>query len=64
MNDYSRFNRYLNNNSDDNDSISITTTTEANEDYLAHDTESVDRLALDGETRDPIISSTINSYSY
>lgn len=49
---------------DDNDSISITTTTEASEDYLAHDTESVDRLALDGETSDPINSSTFNSYSF
>lgn len=39
------------------------TTTDINEDYLSHDTESVDRLALDGETRDPINNSTIE-YNY
>lgn len=38
------------------------TTTDANDDYLSHDTESVDRLALDGET-EPINSSTIE-YNY
>lgn len=63
--DYTRVNQYLNNNNmDDTDSISITTTAEPSEDYLSSDTESVDRLALDGETRDPINSSTINSYSF
>lgn len=41
-----------------------TTTEGIHDDYLAHDTESVDRLALDGETREPINSSTINSYNY
>lgn len=40
------------------------TTTDSSEDYLSHDTESVDRLALDGETRDPIDSSTIDAYNY
>lgn len=40
------------------------TTTETSDDYLTYDTESVDRLALDGETRDPISSSTIDSYNY
>lgn len=39
-------------------------TTEDSEDYLSHDTESVDRLALDGETREPISSSTIDTYNY
>lgn len=39
------------------------TTTDANDDYLSHDTESVDRLVLDGETREPINSSTIE-YNY
>lgn len=39
------------------------TTTDANEDYLSHYTESVDRLALDGETREPMSSSTIE-YNY
>lgn len=34
-----------------------------NEEFL-DDTESVDRLALDGETREPLNSSTINSYNY
>lgn len=62
--DYARPNQYLISNMDDNDNISLTTTTEASEDYLSHDTESVDRLALDGETRDPIYSSTINSYRF
>ncbi|XP_031616717.1 uncharacterized protein LOC116336745 [Contarinia nasturtii] len=46
-----------------NDVIQDTTTNPSEDDYL-NDTESVDRLALDGETNEPINSSTINSYNY
>lgn len=38
-------------------------TTDA-DDYFLNDTESVDRLALDGETREPISSSTIDSFDF
>lgn len=41
-----------------------TTTDSGSDDYLAHDIESVDRLALDGETREPLNSSTIDAYNY
>lgn len=34
------------------------------DDYFLNDTESVDRLALDGETRQPISSSTIDSFDF
>lgn len=47
-----------------NDQIVDNTTTDSSEDYLSPDTESVDRLVLDGETRDPINSSTIDSYNF
>lgn len=33
-------------------------TTDGSEEYFMHDTESVDRLAMDGETREPFSSST------
>lgn len=71
--DYSRNNQYLSYNDQDEDGDDDNTTTDSGEDYLAHDTESVDRLALDGETRDPrdpreprgpIHSSTIDSYNF
>lgn len=34
-------------------------TTDGSEEYFMHDTESVDRLAMDGETSDPLNSSTL-----
>lgn len=33
---------------------SATATTESNDDYFSHDNESVDRLALDGDTKNPL----------
>lgn len=65
--DYMRNKQYLNyndNNNRDDDGDNDTTTTDSTDDYLPHDTESVDRLALDGETRDPINSSTNDSYNF
>lgn len=66
--DYLRNIQHLNSNNDD-DSDEIHTTTENNAEYLSQDTESVDRLALDGETRDATSgsygsSSTINSFNF
>lgn len=34
-------------------------TTDGGEEYFMHDTESVDRLAMDGETREPFNTSTL-----
>lgn len=34
-------------------------TTDGSEEYFMHDTESVDRLAMDGETREPYNTSTL-----
>lgn len=64
--DYIRNKQYFNYNDDniDDDTNDDITTTDNNEDYLSNDTESVDRLALDGETRDPINGSTIDSYNF
>lgn len=53
QNQYKSYTRH-----DDNYDI----TTESNEEYFSHDTESVDRLALDGETRSPI--SDLDVYNY
>lgn len=61
--DYLRNKQYLSFIEEDQDANEHTTT-DSSEDYLSPDTESVDRLALDGETRDPINSSTIDSYNF
>lgn len=60
----SRLDNYRANDSQYLQEDELDTTTETSEDYLSHDIESVDRLALDGETREPISSSTIDTYNY
>lgn len=46
-------NQYFNDDAND-------VTTDGSEEYFMHDTESVDRLAMDGETREPVNSSTLS----
>lgn len=52
--DEQQLNQYYNEAEDANE-----VTTDGSEEYFMHDTESVDRLAMDGETREPFSSSTL-----